>query len=177
MRILVSPSGARRWEHGAPEGYIEGDFADPVNEACHRHDSDRGTAENNLATSRTGSHHFHHQRRTERTTIIPKTITSIASSNRSDGGRNRKRRPTSVIFPQVAAQRHSARQIRPVCHTQAALRGLGYAESSGGPDSVPGVPWRRPLALLWRGFKRAVAAQLARRVQIGAHSCPRGFEV
>ena len=28
--ILVSPSGAGRWWHGAPKGYIEGDFADPV---------------------------------------------------------------------------------------------------------------------------------------------------
>jgi pilus assembly protein CpaB len=28
--ILVSPSGAGRWWQGAPKGYIEGDFADPV---------------------------------------------------------------------------------------------------------------------------------------------------
>jgi hypothetical protein len=43
--------------------------------------------------------HFHHKRRTVRTTMIARTITSIANSNRSDGGRNRKRRSTSLSSP------------------------------------------------------------------------------
>src|SRR5260370_10133156 len=50
------------------------------------------------ATAETEAH-FHHKRRTVRTTMIARTITSIANSNRSDGGRNRKRRSTSLSSP------------------------------------------------------------------------------
>ncbi len=55
---------------------------------------------------------------------------------------------------------HYRATIRPVCHTQAALRGLGYAESSSRPDSVPGVSWHRPAAgLALAPIQRAVTAR------------------